>query len=217
MTSPAHWLATPPANYRGPRIGLVHGLGAGGHMERHLLQFLRAAGFADTTLYSHYRRPAAIADDMQAAVSAGRRIALIGYSQGGFQVVKAAHALSRRDVPVDLLVTVAAGGVGRLYFPQFGANPRRIPANVQRCLNYFAEGDRMGCDPVAALNLARAEAPPTTVENLAYPRDAGVDHIGIVRCYPPERVAPLVREWFLQRLLQELSSLDQTMPAAQNR
>lgn len=201
MPAPDHWLAQPPANYIGPRIALVHGLAAGRHMERHLLQFLRESGFADTTLFSNYARPAAIADHVQEAPQA--RV-LVGYSQGGFQCVKAARELARRGVAVDLLVTVAAGGAGRLYFPQIGFNPRRIPANVKRCLNYFAEGDRLGTDPLPHLNLAQAEHPGTHIENVAYPRAARIDHIGVVRCYPPAQVAPLVRERFLERLLAEL-------------
>jgi pimeloyl-ACP methyl ester carboxylesterase len=207
MPAPVNWRATPPDTYRGPRLALVHGLAAGNHMERHLLAFLREAGYADTTLYSNYTRPGAIALDLALATRAGRPIALVGYSQGGFQMVKVSHELARVGVPVDLLVTIAAGGGGRLYFPQIGANPRRIPANVKRCLNYYAEGDWLGTDPVPALNIARAEAASTHVENIAFPRGSGIDHVGIVRCYPPERVAPLVRTQLLDRLLQELAAL----------
>lgn len=205
MPAPASWIATPPADYRGPRIALVHGLAAGRHMERHLLQFLREAGFADTTLYSNYVRPARLADDLQAAAARGRRVALVGYSQGGFQAVKASHELRVRKVTLDLLVTVAAGGAGRFYFPQIGFNPRRIPANVTRCLNYFAEGDHLGTDVIPHANLARAEHAATHLENIAFPRAARIDHLALVRCYPPARVAPLVREQFLERLLRELS------------
>lgn len=207
MFSPASWRAAPPSDYRGPRLVLVHGLAAGNHMERHLLKFLRDAGYADTTLYSNYTPPSTIAKHVADAVQAGRPVALIGYSQGGFQLVKVAHELSAITVDVDLLVTIAAGGAGRLYFPQIGANPRRIPANVKRCLNYYAEGDWLGTDPIAAMNLAKAEASGTHIENIVFPRDAGVDHIGIVRCYPPERVAAPVKALLLDRLLQELSAL----------
>lgn len=176
-------------------------------MEQHLLTFLREAGFADTSLYSNYAPPAVIAREMAEAAAAGRPLALIGFSQGGFQMVKVARELARPGVPVDLLVTLAAGGAGRFYFPQIGSNPRRIPANVKRCLNYFAEGDLLGTDLIAALNLARAESAGTQIENIAYPRAAGVDHVGIARCFPPERVAPPVRRLFLDRLQQELSAL----------
>lgn len=207
MPSPAHWRAAPPSDYRGPRVGLVHGLAAGRHMEKHLLKFLREAGHADTTLYSNYHRPQLIAQDLQEAAAAGRAIALVGYSQGGFQAVKVAQELARRGIALPLLVTLAAGGAGRLYFPQLGFNPRRIPGNVKRCLNYFAKGDHLGTDPVSHLNLARAESPATQVEDIAYPRAANIDHIGLVRCFPADKVAPLVRQQFLNRLLRELASL----------
>lgn len=198
------WLATPPADYRGPRIALVHGLAAGRHMERHLLKFLREAGLADTTLFSHYEKPAVLAGHLAHEAAAGRPRVLVGYSQGGFQCVKAAQALDKEGIGVDLLVTVAAGGAGRLYLPQIGFNPRRIPGNVKRCLNYFALGDPLGTDPVERFNHAQALGPATHIENVAFPRDARIDHITLVRCYPPAKVAPLVREHFLSRLLAEL-------------
>jgi pimeloyl-ACP methyl ester carboxylesterase len=207
MFSPANWRATPPPGYDGPRIGLVHGLAAGSHMERQLLKFLRETGYADVTLYSHYMPTLVLARDMRQAVDAGRPVALIGYSQGGFQVVKAARRLARHNIAVDLLVTVAAGGAGRFFFPQIGADPRHIPGNVKRCLNYYAEGDWLGTDVIARANLAVAGSGATFLENIVYPREARVDHIGIVRCFPPERVAPQVRRLFLDRLLQELGAL----------
>lgn len=204
MPAPHPWTATPPADYRGPRIALVHGLAAGRHMERHLLRFLREAGFADTTLFSNYEKPDVLARHLAHEAAAGRPRALIGFSQGGFQCVKTAQVLAKEGIGVDLLVTVAAGGAGRLYFPQIGFNPRRIPGNVKRCLNFYAVGDPLGSDPLDHLNHARADSTQTHVENLAYPREARVDHLTLVRCYPPAKVAPLVREQFLSRLLAEL-------------
>lgn len=201
------WQASPPPDYAGPRIALVHGLLAGNHMARHLLTFLREAGYADTTLYSNHLAPALIARDLAPATAAGRAIAMIGYSQGGFQIVKTARLLQRQNVPVHLSVSVAAGGGGRLYFPQWGANPRRIPGNVQRHLNYFSLIDHIGTDPVTAHNFAHPEAGHTQVENIAYPVAAAVGHLETVRCYPPERVHTRVRELFLERLLSELSQL----------
>lgn len=198
------WIATPPADYTGPRIALVHGLAAGRHMEQHLLKFLREAGFLDTTLFSNYESPDVLAHHLSHEAAAARPRVLIGYSQGGFQCVKAAQAMNKGGIGVDLLVTVAAGGAGRLYFPQIGFNPRRIPGNVKRCLNFYAEGDPLGSDPLARLNLARAASPQTHVENIAYPRGARIDHVTLVRCYPPAKVAPLVQEHFLSRLLAEL-------------
>ena len=209
------WQASPPPDYAGPRIALIHGLLAGDHMARHLLTFLREAGFADTTLYSNHLAPALIARDLAPATTAGRAIAMIGYSQGGFQVVKTARLLQRQNVPVHLTVSVAAGGGGRLYFPQWGVNVRRIPGNVQRHLNYFSLTDRMGTDPLTALNFAHSDFGRTHVENIAYPVAAAVGHLETVRCYPPERVPAPVRELFLARLLSELAQLDpwRTAPA----
>lgn len=207
QTSGIPWKAAPPADYRGPRIGLVHGLLAGDHMARHLLTFLREAGFADTTLYSNHLSPAVIARDMKAAQNNDRRIAMVGYSQGGFQVLKTARLLQRDAIPVDLMVAVAAGGGGRLYPPQWGVNARHIPSNVRRHLNYFSMIDRMGTDPVRVLNMARAEDAQTHIENISYPPEAGVGHIDIVRCFPEERILPPVRTLFLDRLIAELSAL----------
>ncbi len=201
------WQASPPPDYAGPRIALVHGLLAGNHMARHLLTFLREAGYADTTLYSNHLSPALIARDLATATTAGRAIAMIGYSQGGFQIVKTARLLQRQNVPVHLSVSVAAGGGGRLYFPQWGVDVRRIPANVQRHLNYFSRTDRIGTDPLTALNFAHPEVGHTQVENISYPVAAAVGHLETVRCYPSERVHALVRELFLERLLRELAQL----------
>lgn len=208
MSKHPHWQASPPAHYNGPRIVLVHGLLAGRHMQNHLLTFLRDAGYADTTLYSNHLSPTIIARDVQQAAHAGRAVALIGYSQGGFQVVKVSHLLRQSGIAVDLMVSLAAGGAGRLYPPQWGASVRRIPDNVKRHLNFFATGDTLGTDPVHSLNLAQAESGTTQVENIAYSLDDGVDHKNIVRCFPADRVPAAVRTLFLDRLQQELSALD---------
>lgn len=207
MPSPAHLTSHPPADYTGPRIALIHGLLAGRHMERHLLTWLRNAGYADTTLYSNHQPVSSIAADMQQAAEAGRPLVLIGYSQGGFQVVKVARRLAKKGITVDLMISMAAGGAGRLYPPQIGFQVRRIPGNVQRYLNYFAIGDNTGTDPVYRLNLAWPESVSTHLENIAYPPETGVDHFGISRCLPSERVAPAVQTQFLERLLHELSSV----------
>ena len=60
MTS-SNWRANPANNDHGPKLILIHGLMAGTHMQRHLLQFLRDAGYADTSLYSNHQRPARMA------------------------------------------------------------------------------------------------------------------------------------------------------------
>lgn len=206
---PAHipWKAQTPADYRGPRIALVHGLLAGSHMQRHLLSFLRAAGYADTSLYSNHENPRVIARELAEAAKAGRPIVLVGYSQGGFQVLKVASLLQAQHISCPLVVSLAAGGAGRFYPSQWGFELRRIPGNIARYLNYFAIGDTLGTDRRMASNMAHAEAPSTQLENIEYSRKSGVDHFEIVRCYPAERVKPEVRTRFLERLLRELAAL----------
>ncbi len=204
---PIPWQANLPVTSSGPRIVLIHGLAAGQHMERHLLAFLRTAGYADTSLYSNHLRPSSIADDLVAAAEAGRPIVLVGYSQGGSQVLKVAKLLSKRGIQMDLVVSLAAGGLGRFYFPQWGFNMRRIPSGVKRYLNYYSAKDLLGTDLLPAMNLARAASRDTYIENICYPASAGVDHVKIVTCYPPARVIPEVKALFLDRLLQELTLL----------
>lgn len=207
MTSSQHWRANPANDYHGPKIVLIHGLLAGTHMQRHLLQFLRDAGYTDTSLYSNHQRPASIARDLIQAGQAGRPIVLIGYSQGGSQVLKVAKVLQQHHLDCELVVSLAAGGMGRIYPAQWGFNVRHIPANIKKYLNYFAAVDRLGTDRQYHKNLAVASSINTYVENIAYPVTANVDHLSIVRCYPTERVVPEVQKLFLERLLKELSEL----------
>lgn len=201
------WKANLPATVSGPYIALIHGLLGGWHMERHLLSFLRAAGYADTSLYSNHLSPARIADDLAVVAQAGRPIVLVGYSQGGSQVVKVARLLSKRGIKTDLVVSLAAGGLGRFYFPQWGFNVRRIPSGIKRYLNYYAAKDLLGTDLLSSANLARAESKDTHLENIGYPLSAGVNHLKIVTCYPAARVLPEVKAMFLDRLLAELGQL----------
>ena len=158
-----NWTARPSADYRGPRIALVHGLLAGAHMERHLLTFLREAGFADTTLYSNHHSPAAIASDMASAARAGRAIALIGYSQGGFQVIKTARLLKRDGIGINLTVSVAAGGSGRLYPAQWGVNADAVAALEAVADRYDLKPALIGeIDPATPVDLRRLpEARPS--------------------------------------------------------
>jgi pimeloyl-ACP methyl ester carboxylesterase len=187
---------------------LIHGLLAGKHMERHLLSWLRAAGYADTSLYSNHLSPAKIADDLAAAAQVGRPIVLIGYSQGGSQVLKVAKLLSKRGIESDLVVSLAAGGLGRFYVPQWGFDMRRIPAGIKRYLNYYAAKDLLGTDLHPAANIAHAQSKDTMLENIRYATEVGVDHFKIVTCYPEQRVLPEVRALFLDRLLAELALLN---------
>lgn len=204
--SPA-WLATPAADHRGPCVALIHGLLAGPHMASHLLSWLREAGHQDVSLYSNHLPPRHIAERLLPAARAGRRIVLVGFSQGGFQVVKVAWALHRLGVAVDLLVTLAAGGYGRWFPAQWGARPRDLPPGVGLCLVYHAEGDRLGTDRVVARNFVAAGA-AARVENVRYARALGIGHVELVRCYPAARVHPEVRRQFLDRLLAELARLE---------
>ena len=214
MSSSQNWRAHPANNYHGPKIVLIHGLLAGNHMQRHLLQFLREAGYQDTSLYSNHQRPATVARDLIEAGKAGCPIVLIGYSQGGSQVIKVAKVLQEHGLDCDLVISLAAGGMGRLYPAQWGFNVRQIPANIKRYLNYFAAVDRLGTDHKYHRNLAIAPGFDTHIENIAYPVDANVDHLSIVRCYPAERVIPEVRTLFLDRLLHELATLKSGIPPA---
>ena len=207
MSPSIPWRANLSTSGSGPRIALIHGLLAGRHMERHLLTFLRHAGFADTTLYSNHERPAVIARDLEQAARAGRPIVLIGYSQGGIQVLKVARQLAKKGIRSDLVISIAAGGFGRIYPPQWGFNVRKIPAGIKRYLNYFSQQDLIGGDRFLAHNLAHAESKETHLENIHYPKSAALDHFEVVRCYPSQRVSPVVQHLFLDRLLSELASI----------
>jgi pimeloyl-ACP methyl ester carboxylesterase len=206
MSPATQWRANVSTSGSGPRIALIHGLMAGRHMERHLLSFIRNSGFADTTLYSNHEQPVVIAHDLEQAAKAGRPIVLIGYSQGGIQVLKVARLLAKNGIKSDLVISIAAGGFGRIYPPQWGFNVRRIPIGIKRYLNYFSQQDLIGGDLFLAHNLAHAESTDTHLENIHYPKSAAIDHFEIVRCYPEQRVVPEVRHLFLERLLDELSS-----------
>lgn len=207
MFSPSSWRANPDSDYQGPRVALVHGLLAGDHMRRHLLKFVREAGYQDATLYSNNLRPAAIAKELAAASKAGRPIALIGYSQGGSQVVKVANLLNKKGIKVNLVVSIAAGGHGRLHPAQWGFNVRQIPANIERYLNFYSPIDKLGSDQEPEKNIAKALSTETHLENISYTVEDDVDHLAVARCYPVERVKPVVRELFLDRLLIELNKL----------
>jgi pimeloyl-ACP methyl ester carboxylesterase len=207
MLSTNNWRATVDKDCKGPRIALIHGLLAGGHMQRHLLHFLRQAGYPDCSLYSNHHLPSLIAKDLAQAAKAGRPIVLLGYSQGGSQVIKVAKILKKQHIQCDLVISLAAGGLGRIYPAQWGFNMRHIPANIKRYLNYFAAIDRLGTDRQHDKNFARAESSSTHLENIAYPQSANIDHFSIVSCYPEERIKPEVKSLFLDRLLSELSLL----------
>ena len=193
--------------FDGPKVAAIHGLLGHDLMRKHLLRMMRESGYLDTTMYSHLHPTKAIADDLSEAAGANRRIAIVGYSQGGFEAIKVARELARRDITVDLVVTIAAGGLGRTLPAQWGFNPRKAPANVFRCLNFFSEGDRLGSDQKPERNLMKASQSGQYVENIVFPKDEHISHIRLVICYPESRVHPTVRARLLDPLQNELASL----------
>lgn len=195
-----------------PKVVVIYGLLARQYVQRQLLHFLQAAGYRDALLLGHRASVRRIADQLEIAARDGRSVVLVGYSQGGFHAVRISRELQRRSVAVGLLVTIAAGGMGRWLPAQWGFNPRRVPGNVRRCLNYFALGDRLGSDRKTARNLAHAAGTDTLVENIAFDLRHPVTHTDIVRCYPPARVHPAVSDQLLDRLMLELAALAQ-LPA----
>ena len=193
--------------FSGPRIATIHGLFARELMEKHLAKFLAASGFQDTTVYGHVYPARRIADDLVEAASAGRPIAVVGFSQGGFQAVEVARELARRGIDLPLLVTIAAGGMGRLVPTRWGSDPRKLPANVQRCLNVYSEGDALGTDKRLLRNRAWAGNEEQRIENVEFPASEGISHIDLVRCYPDSRVHPAVKVRCLDRLLEHLAGI----------
>jgi len=193
--------------FDGPKVAAIHGLMGHDLMRKHLLRMMKESGYHDTTLYSHMHPTKAIADDLSEAAGANRRIAIVGYSQGGFEAIKVARELARRDITVGLVVTIAAGGLGRTLPAQWGFNPRKVPPNVSRCLNFFSEGDLLGSDQKSERNLVKPTRSGQDVENIRFPRDEQISHIHLTICYPESRVHPTVRTQLLDRLQQELAAL----------
>lgn len=200
------WQAGVAASSSGPRIALIHGLLAGRHMERHLLRWVREAGFEDTSLFSNHCSPSVIADFLAEAVPHQRPLALIGYSQGGFQVLKVARLLADRGHAVALVASIAAGGAGRLHPAQWGFRVRRLPANIERLLNVYSHADVMGTDPLRTGNALRKQQ-GIALENIALDKTHGVDHLALVRCFPEDRVHPVVAERVLTPLRAALRAL----------
>ena len=190
--------------YSGIRIAVIYGFLAREFVGRHLLRFLRDTGYPDTTLYGHLFPVARIADDLEQAAREGRPIALVGFSQGGFQAVKVARALHKRGIEVKLVVTIGSGGMGRLLPRQWGFNPRQVPPNIMTCLNYFSEGDALGADKRFDKNLLMPGSPEQTIENYGFPKGSQVSHFDLITCYPADRVHPEVRSRLLERLVEAL-------------
>lgn len=193
--------------YSGPRIAAIHGLFARGLMEKHLAKFLQACGYDDTTVYGHAHPAHRIANDLANAAKTDRPIAVIGFSQGGFQAVKVASELARQGIEVPLLVTIAAGGLGRLVPTRWRSDPRKLPANVKRCLNVYAEGDLLGTDKQADRNRVWSNDEGQLIENVDFPASEAISHIELVRCYPEAKVHPAVKARSLDRLLWHLDAI----------
>ncbi len=189
-----------------PCIAAIYGFASREHMQRHLLKFLRQSGYRNSTMYGHLQM-AEIANDLQKAAAQGQAIVIIGFSQGGLEAVQVAKALESRDVVVDLLVTIAAGGKGRLWPHRHQDDPRTIPANVVRCLNYFSESDFLGTDAKYEDNLAVATTSTQHVENIYFTKAQSISHLAISRAYPVAKISDCINEQLLQRILKELAAL----------
>lgn len=206
LQKPPGYQALSP-DYSGPRIAAIHGLFARELMEKHLARFLEASGYADTKVYGHVYPARRIAMDLAEAAKAGRPIAVVGFSQGGFHAVEVARVLAKQGIELPLLVTIAAGGMGRWVPTRWGADPRKLPGNVRRCLNVYSEGDRLGADRRGERNRAWSKSQGPLIENVEIPGGEGVSHIDLVRCYPESRVHPVVKARCLDRLLDYLDAI----------
>ncbi len=190
----------------GPRIALIHGFLAATHMQRHLLRWVQEQGYHDARLFSNHSSVVPIADWLQVAADQGRPIALIGYSQGGFQVMKVAQVLAQRQVTVDCVASIARGGAGWLLPAQWLFRARLKNTTIRHLLNIYSHADLLGTNPGVKGN----ELPPQagmTLDNIAVPRDLAVDHLTLVRCYPESRVHPAVTRYVLEPLAAALAKL----------
>lgn len=190
----------------GAVAAVIHGLWGRTYMRDHLLRFLREHTGAEATMFGYLHSVQAIADELEQASQRQREIVVIGYSLGGFHAVKIARELARRQVPVRLLVTLGSGGLGRLTPIQWNVDNRRIPSNVATCLNFCSQGDWMGADWRYADNLATATAAHQHIENRVFEKAHGISHVGLVRCYPPDTVHPLVQTDILDRIRSALAT-----------
>lgn len=190
------------------KIILIHGFMAREHMQRHLCHFLKAQGYADTAVYGHRHSVVELAREIRHAKREGQAVAMIGFSQGGFHAVRLARYLAKYHIQIDLLVMMAAGGLGRILPTQWGFNPRQIPQNVVKTLNYFAIGDHLGSDPIVQHNHIVATQPQQHIENIVFERELHISHIDLSRCYPEQRVHPELKQRLHDRVLTELALLN---------
>lgn len=202
------WHPTPTTDLTQPCILLIHGLMAGRHMQQHWLACLREWGYHDVTLYSNHRSLQTLRQHARAAAQQGRPIVLMGYSQGGFQVLKLARLLAQDQIEVAILVMIAAGGLGRLYPAQWGVEPRRVPHNVRYAAHFFAEHDLLGTDSISQANHLSASGWATEIHNQTFAAALQIDHFAISRAAPSRPIADPVRLQILLPLQQRLAQLN---------
>ncbi len=189
------------------KIILIHGFLAREHMQRHFCHYLHAHGYTDAQVYGHLHSVVELAREIRYAKQQGQAVVMIGFSQGGFHVVRVARYLANYAIGIDLLVTMAAGGLGRILPKQWGFNPRHIPRNVNKALNYFSVGDYLGSDLSEVNNRIYASDANQSLENIVFARELKISHIDLSRCYPEQRIHPTVQNLLLDRLLMELEVL----------
>lgn len=202
------WHPSPPTHPTQPCIVLVHGLMAGQHMQQHWLACLRDWGYQDVTLYSNHRSLQVLREHIRAAARQGRPIVLMGYSQGGFQVLKLARLLAQDHIEVAMLVMIAAGGLGRIYPAQWRVEPRHVPANVRYAAHFYAEGDRLGTDPHICANQLYATNWATEIDNVCFAQHLQIDHFAISRAAPSRAIHDTIRQQILIPLQQRLAILN---------
>ena len=190
------------------KIVLFHGFMAREHMQRHWLCYLKKLGYSDIHLYGHLSSAEMLAKQIHSTQNSAQKLVLFGYSQGGFQAVKVAQAFEQLQLPVDLLITIAAGGKGRLLPKQWHYNPRHIPQNVVKSLNFFSLSDSLGTDRCYRDNLIQASHHDQCIENIIFDQSAQVGHIELGRCYPKQRIHGLVKQHLISRIEYELSILE---------
>lgn len=89
------------------------------------------------------------------------RVVLVGHSLGANAVIRIAEELQRRGIAVDQLVTLAA------------TDPRPVPANVRRAVNYYFETNGWGRRLVPAAGFRGA------LINKDYSNSAEIGHFNI--------------------------------------
>ena len=125
-----------------------------------LVEQLHAKGIkAEAIGHLEWRSAASKIVDERASGPTGR-IVLVGHSQGANNIIDMARELQKRNISVDLLITLAP----------WGQDP--VPSNVKRALNYY-QSPGWG-SPLTADDDFKGELTNFNVES-----DSGVLHINI--------------------------------------